>query len=37
MGAHEVRQLELDLEAAKVALATSKGETTSTQVAPTDT
>jgi hypothetical protein len=30
MGAHEVRQLELDLEAAKVALATSEGETTST-------
>jgi hypothetical protein len=37
MGAHEVRRLELDLDATKVTLAASEGETTAAQVAPTDT
>jgi hypothetical protein len=36
VGAHEVRWLELDLDAVKVALAALEGETTTAQVAPTD-
>jgi hypothetical protein len=37
VAAHEARQLELDLDAAKVALATLESEITTAQVVTTDT